>query len=94
MPLFGHRYSKLQLADIKRHLIGLDLEVVGGLRRRGWTINDIDVIGDKKDILTLVERLKKNGIQNPVHYCGKPFRHSHIFCAYYGIKLVLTGKGY
>ena len=94
MPLLGHNYPKIYLKDVQKSLKGLNLEVVGGLKNRGWTSNDIDVIGEKKDILILAERLKKNKIHNPVHDCGSKDNHSHIRCVYYGIKLALTKKGY
>ena len=42
----------------------------------------------------ILEYLKKQGIKNPIHYCGNKEKHSHLKCAYYGVKLALTKKGY
>jgi len=94
MPLLGHRYPRLTLAEVEPHLAGLDLVVGGGLRSRGWTYNDVDVNGDKADAKILDERLKRSGIVHPVHYRGSLTEHSHLYCAFNGIKLALTGKGY
>ena len=94
MPLLGHTYAKITLEEIEPHLAGLDLDVVGGLKKRGWTLNDVDVVGTKSDIQILSIRLESAAIRNPIHYCGARLNHSHIQCAYYGTKLALTGKGY
>ena len=68
----------------------LNLEIVGGLNYRGWTVHDIDVIGDKKDIPALVERLEKARIKNPVHLCDSKFhKHSHFLCLIDGLKVIL-----
>src|SRR5690348_9203195 len=92
MPLLGHHYPMCRLADIKKDFHDLDLHVVGGLANRGYTTNDIDVIGDRADIPALVSRLEKDGIQEPIHYCGSEHgKHSHLRCAYFGIKMALTG---
>jgi hypothetical protein len=94
MPLLGHKYPKITFQEIQPHLAGLDLDVVGGLKKRGWTLNDVDVIGTKSDIQIFSIRLESTGIRNPIHYCGTRLNHSHIRCAYYGAKLALTGKGF
>ena len=94
MPLLGHEYQKLSFEKVKRHLKGLDIEVVGGLKGRGWTTHDIDVVGKREDIPIFAERLKADAIPHPVHYCRKQPYHSHLHCAWNGIKLAFTGKGY
>jgi hypothetical protein len=94
VPLFGRVYPKITIADIAPHLKDLDLTIVGGLARRGWTIHDIDIIGRKSDVPLFVSELRRAHIYNAVHYCGTKTHHSHIQNAYYGIKLTLTGKGY
>ena len=94
VPLFGREYSKLNLADAQEHMDGLDIEIVGGLARRGWTTHDIDVVGSRRDVQLLAERLRKHNIPNPVHYFGNRIKHSHLLGIWNGIKLVLTGKGY
>ena len=95
MPLLGHHYALCHFADVKKDLRGLDLDVVGGLAERGWTTNDVDVIGNRRDIPTLSSRLRTDGIREPVHYCGsKEGRHSHLLCAFHGVKMALTGRGY
>ncbi len=71
---------------------GLDLELVGGLRNRGWTIHDIDVVGNLKDVSELIKRVRKAGISNPVHFCDKGFRrHSHIECIKDGLEVLFLG---
>lgn len=94
MPLLGHHYPRLTLSKPQRCLTRLDLKIVGGLKKRGWTKNDIDVVGDKEDVRALAERLRRAGIKNPVHYCGQRRSHSHFQCIYYGLKLALVHKGY
>ena len=94
MPLLGHRYKILLLNEVKKYVKNLDVKIVGGLIKRGWTMHDIDIRGNKKDIAVLAHRLKENNIPNPVHYCGEIDSHSHIECVYYGIKMALTGRGY
>ncbi len=95
LPLIGRHYAVCRYADVKKNMHGLDLQVVGGLVNRGSTTNDVDVIGSRADIPILAHRLQSDGIEEPIHYCGgKDEKHSHLKCAYYGIKMVLTGKGY
>lgn len=68
----------------------LNLEIVGGLNYRGWTVHDIDVIGNQKDVPILVERLEKAGIKNHVHLCDvKLHKHSHFLCLMDGLKVIL-----
>ncbi|MBI2108687.1 MAG: hypothetical protein HYT93_00700 [Parcubacteria group bacterium] len=92
--LFGHEYPKLFSKDVAKHLIGLNLKLVGGLSTRGWTVHDVDVTGEKKDAAVLEERLRKDNIPHPIHLCRQKPNHSHFLCALNGIKLVLTGRGY
>ena len=94
MPLLGHKYSKIFYKDIEKYLVDLDIEIVGSLVQKGWTKNDVDVVGNKNDTKIFAERLKKENIKIPVHYCGGHNDHSHIKCVYYGIKMAFTGKGY
>ena len=53
---------------------GLDLELVGGLWERGWTLHDIDVVGDNKDLFELTKRLKKNNIYFLIRPCLLKYR--------------------
>src|SRR4051812_47825341 len=94
MPLLGHHYALCRIADVRKDMRGLDLQLVGGLPRRGWTTNDVDVVGNRADAPTLEARLRHDHIAEPVHYCGDGVRHSHLKCAYFGVKMALTGKGY
>jgi len=93
MPLLGHNYPNITLNQITPHLINLDLKIVGGLKRRGYTKNDIDIIGEKKDIKILAQRLAEVNIRNPLHHCGEKHKHSHFKCTLNGIKLAFSGKG-
>lgn len=94
MPLLGHRYPILKYATVAPLVENLNLVIGGGLHARGWTKNDIDVNGQKEDVPEFASRLQQKGIPNPVHYCGPLQGHSHLYCAYNGIKLAFTGKGY
>ncbi len=95
MPLLAHHYPLCRFGDVKKELRGLDLRIVGGLATRGWTKNDVDVVGERADIPTFESRLRKDGIPEPIHFCGSDDEpHSHLRCALYGIKMALTGKGY
>ncbi len=94
MPLLGHHYPVCRLADVQQEVQGLKIQIVGGLIQRGWTTNDIDVVGERKDIPKFSERLRTDGISQPVHYCGDGIHHSHLKCAYHGVKMALAGKGY
>lgn len=94
MPLLGHEYRKLSLAEIVPQTNDLHLEIVGGLAERGWTKHDIDVVGERSNIETFSRRMRAGGIPHPIHYCGDGIHHSHLRCAFNGIKLALTGRGY
>lgn len=94
LPLIGKHYPLCRLGDVQKDLRGLGLQVVGGLVNRGWTTNDVDVVGNRADVPELASRLAHDHIAEPVHFCGDGVRHSHLKCAYYGVKMVLTGKGY
>lgn len=94
MPLVCRNSNKIFFKDINKYAKGLNIKIVGGLSDRGYTYHDIDVVGDKKDVLIFVRRLNRDAISNPVHYCGGFDDHSHLKCTFYGLKLVFTGKGY
>lgn len=94
LPLFGRGGTRLFQREVEPLLAGLHLALVGGLARRGWTIHDIDVVGEQEDVSVLAERALGAGITHPIHYCGRPNRHSHLECVFFGIKLALTGRGY
>ena len=94
MPFVCRKSKKIFLKDIKKYTKGINIKIIGGLSDRGYTPHDIDVVGDKKDLLIFIKRLKKNSISNPIHYSGGFKNHSHLKCIYYGLKLVFTGKGY
>lgn len=70
---------------------GLNLQIIGGLVRRGWTIHDIDVVGEPDDVRIFSERLRRAGINNPVHYGSKLRKHSHLVCLLDGLKVILQG---
>ena len=97
--VFGHplmfilrrKWEKIQKDEVIYHMRSLDLELVGGLAKRGWTVHDIDIIGNPKDVPVFIQRLKDAKIQNPIHFCDKgEKRHSHIFCLWNGLMLVLN----
>ena len=94
MPLLGHHYPLCRLAQVRKDTRGLDLQVVGGLAERGWTTNDVDVVGNRAYVPKLDARLRADHIKAPIHYCGDGLKHSHLKCAYFGVKMALTGKGY
>ena len=94
MSLFGRIYRRITLKEVESLLDGLDLAIVGGLKSRGYTNNDIDIVGAKGDVSILAGRLAKKNIDNPLHYCGNRSRHFHSTTIYYGIKMAITGKGY
>jgi hypothetical protein len=90
MFLFRRNWRKIYTHEVITHMRGLNLEIVGGLNYRGWTIHDIDVIGDVNDVPIFIERLEKAGIKNPVHLCDlKLHKHSHILCLVDGLKVIL-----
>ena len=93
MFILGRRWTKIEEKEVINHMRGLHLELVGGLAKRGWTVHDIDIIGDSKDVPIFVERLRKARVTNPVHFCDKTIRrHSHIFCLWNGLMLILNGN--
>ncbi len=94
MPIVCRKSDKIFLEDIKKHVRGIDIRIVGGLSDRGYTHHDIDVVGNKEHLPLFAERLRTNSVRNPIHYCGGFNTHSHLECAFYGLKLVFTGKGY
>ena len=94
LPILCSHNKKIYFKNIIEFTKNIDIKIVGGLKIRGYTNHDIDVIGKKSDIQEFQKRISENGIKNPIHYCGEADRHSHLKCAYYGIKLALTGKGY
>ena len=94
MPLLGHNYPKVSFEEVSAHVGDLHLEIVGGLAQRGWSVHDVDVIGQKADVPEFVSQLRARGVVHPVHYCGDGVHHSHLRCALYGIKLAFTGRGY
>jgi len=91
---FFFKNKKIKIEEISPLIKDLDLELVGGLKERKWTIHDIDIVGDHKDILVFVKRLKKNKITNPVHFCSPCRKHSHIITLWNGLKMLLGGDGF
>jgi len=94
MFLLGRNWKKISREEILAQRGILNLEIVGGLKKRGWTSHDIDVIGNKKDVSAFAKRLRKAKINNPVHYCGNAEDHSHILCLWNGLILIVKGIGY
>lgn len=91
--LLGKRWSKITIEQVYPHIEGLGLEIVGGLKNRGYTEHDIDVIGQEKDVSTLVKRLALNNINNLVHYCGsKASTHSHTKALINGFLVTFWGN--
>lgn len=88
------KYNKIEKKEIDALLYDLNLRVVGGLLKKGWTVHDIDIVGSSEDVLKFVERLKKHQITNPVHFCGSDKNHSHFKCLWNGLKILLGGKNY
>jgi len=97
MFLLHEKWRKLKEEDIDEYLKGLDLELVGGLYNRGYTVHDVDICGTRRDVPTFAHRLSEAGIKNPVHYCGHlshPHFLNHFVCLKNGAKLILFHKGY
>lgn len=94
MFLLGRRWNKIHKKDIEIYLAGLQLQFVGGLNKRGWTVRDIDVIGNHNDVAVFNQRVKNATIKNPVHYCGSDINHSHTSCLWNGIKLIFGKDGF
>lgn len=89
---FGRKWKKIYKHEVIIHMKGLRLQIIGGLVRRGWTIHDIDVVGNPDDVHIFVERLRKAGINNPVHYGSGLRKHSHFICLFDGLKVILQGQ--
>jgi hypothetical protein len=85
------KWEHLDAGQVRPHLRGLDLELVGGLKTRGWTVHDVDVIGSRSDVLQLVKRLRKAGVRNPVHFCNGYGKHSHVQCIAGGLAALFLG---
>lgn len=86
------RVTKEQILPLAKDL---KIKVVGGLVRRGWTLHDIDVVGNRQDVAIFSRRLRKNQISNPIHFCGRTSeKHSHLRCLWNGLMLILRGNKY
>jgi len=83
-------WPKITMRDVKPHLSGLDLTVVGGLADKGYTIHDVDVLGKEAHARTMARRLAKAGIDNPVHYAGAWHQESHLTCIKNALILMRT----
>lgn len=94
MPLLGHSYPRIERESLLPLLTTHNLVLVGGLATRGFTQNDIDVLGEHDDVVAFAEKIRELGIKNPVHHCGTHTHHSHLSCAINGIKLAFTGRGF
>ncbi len=94
MFLFKEKWKSVHKKRLEKYLHNLNLEIVGGLTKRGWTVHDIDVMGNHSKVVIFHQRLKKAGIQNPIHYCGTNKNHSHILCLWNGIRLIFGKNGY
>jgi len=95
MFILNKKWGRITEKEVILQKEDLNLEIIGGLKNRGWTVHDIDVIGDKRDVNTFAQRLKKAKINNPVHFCGgMNGKHSHISCLWNGFMLIIEGKGY
>ncbi len=91
--LLGKKYKKITLDQIEPHLSGLNLFIVGGLKNRGYTEHDIDVVGDKKDIKEFIKRLAEINIDSLVHYCGpSQSKHSHMVALVNGFQVTFLGN--
>lgn len=78
--VLGVKWARLEADQVRPHFEGLDLDLVGGLKTRGWTTHDVDVVGSAEHAAVLAERLRKAGIRNPVHHCSNAGGHSHFAC--------------
>jgi len=86
-----YKNKRVTKDEILSHMKGLNLELVGGLHNRGWTVHDIDVVGGVRDVSILARRLQSDGISNPVHFCSPKGKHSHLTCLWKGLTLILKG---
>lgn len=92
MFVLGKQWPKIYTENITPHLSDLDLELVGGLADRGWTIHDIDIIGNIKEVPKFIERIRKAKIKNPVHFCDMGYKkHSHLRVIVNGLKSLFMG---
>ena len=91
--LLGKKYNKVTLEQINPYLTNLNLIIVGGLKKRGHTEHDIDVVGNKQDVTTLIQRLTQNNIHSLVHYCGpSEHKHSHMTALINGFGVIFFGN--
>ena len=91
--LLGKKYDKVLIGQVDPCLVNLNLVVVGGLKNWGYTEHDIDVVGNKKDIPLLIQRLTKNKIDNLVHYRGLlGDKHSHLTALVNGFLVTFFGN--
>lgn len=85
--LKNHRLTAEKVSELAK---GLSIEIVGGLKSRGWTEHDIDLVGSARDIAIFSKRLKAHRIYNPIHIVGLPHhKHSHFLCLRNGLKLIV-----
>ena len=91
--LLGKKWQRITIDQVEPCFVGLDLALVGGLERRGYTEHDIDVLGNEGDVSVLVERLRAKKINNLVHYCGPiQSRHSHFRALVNGFLVTFLGN--
>ena len=91
--LLGKRWDKITIEQVYPFFEGLDLKIIGGLSNRGYTNHDIDVVGIKRDVPILVERLAAKSIDNLVHYCGPVSEaHSHLEALINGFLVTFLGN--
>lgn len=92
MFILGKKWPRLEREQILPFVEGVDLELVGGLKERGWTIHDIDVVGDLRDVPKFVSQVRNAGIKNPVHFCDFGSKnHSHWLTIKDGLKALFIG---
>lgn len=95
MRVLNRKWERITIGQVSGKKKNLDLEIVGGLRSRGWTVHDIDVVGDKEDAKVFAKRLRKARVDNPVHFCSiSEENHSHALCLWNGLMLIVRGIGY
>ena len=90
--ILGVQWPKLEATQVYPHLEGLELDLVGGLKTRGWTTHDVDVVGSAAAAVELTERLRKAGIRNPVHHCSNAGGHSHFACIRGGLSALFADE--
>ncbi|HAJ44404.1 TPA: hypothetical protein DCX62_02070 [Candidatus Azambacteria bacterium] len=94
MFLLNRKWEKLYKKDLGWHIKDLNIEIVGGLNKRGWTVHDIDVVGNRNDVVIFNDRIRGALIKNPIHYCGSSINHSHLMCLFNGVKLIFGRNGF